>query len=50
MAGDLAYTYGEARVTYRRAGGAKERPGFYLHTWRYTGRDWQLVGELMDYQ
>ncbi len=48
--GDLAYTYGEVRATYRQGGGEKEQPGFYVRTWRYTGTEWQLVGELLNHQ
>jgi ketosteroid isomerase-like protein len=48
--GDLAYTYGEVRATYRRAGGAKEQPGFYVRTWRHTGTGWQLTAELLNHQ
>jgi ketosteroid isomerase-like protein len=48
--GDLAYTYGEVRVTYRRAGGAKEQPGFYVRTWRHTGAGWQLAAEVLNHQ
>lgn len=48
--GDLAYTYGEVRATYRQAGGATEQPGFYVRTWRYTGTGWQLTAELLNHQ
>jgi ketosteroid isomerase-like protein len=48
---DLAYTYGEALVTYREAeGGEKKRPGYYVRAWQYSGKDWQIIGELVGHQ